>query len=203
MGGRPWLHLTRFRTPLLCGAQLFVEWIARFLLLSKQDMTRIIFRAFDSSKRGDMTRGDFIYMVEVLHPALSAPKRTQMVNVAGKLLALKADTLGEAFKMKDVRDVGLLSTRVCMSVLFSLQLFCCGVRSACACVCRLPVPHHEQQVPVPVLPVVPNPNGPPAHPLWRKVLEGRPRTHRPHAVQTRQHVRACRVRRVCGQVTKY
>ena len=36
--------------------QLFLEWLVRFLLLGKPDLIRMLFKAFDTSKRGDMTR---------------------------------------------------------------------------------------------------------------------------------------------------
>ncbi len=45
---------------------------------------------------------DLIFMVQILHPTLSAPKRTHMIKVASKLLALKTNGLGECFKYKDV-----------------------------------------------------------------------------------------------------
>jgi hypothetical protein len=53
-------------------------------------------------------------MCEVLHPVLSAPKRTQVLNVAAKLLALKTTSLGETFKMKDVRVCGVVSLYMCL-----------------------------------------------------------------------------------------
>ncbi len=48
---------------------------------------------------------DLLYLIQVLHPTLSAPKRTQMMKTAAKLLALKSNGLGESFKYKDVSAV--------------------------------------------------------------------------------------------------
>ena len=45
-----------------------------------------------------------MFLVQILHPGISAPKRTQMINAAAKLLSLKSTGLGEAFKFKDVRE---------------------------------------------------------------------------------------------------
>jgi hypothetical protein len=38
-----------------CG-QLFLEWLTRFMLLGKQDLLKLLFRAFDNSRKGDMSR---------------------------------------------------------------------------------------------------------------------------------------------------
>ena len=57
---------------------------------------------------------DLLFMCQILHPDVSAPKRTNIMNVAAKLLALKTDSLGETFKMKDVcaRMIGWLLKKI-------------------------------------------------------------------------------------------
>ena len=70
---------------------------------------------------------DLLFMCQILHPDVSAPKRTNIMNVAAKLLALKTDSLGETFKMKDVcaRMIGWLSKK--NSYTSSLVRLCCAV----------------------------------------------------------------------------
>jgi hypothetical protein len=46
-----------------------------------------------------------IFMAQTLHPELSPQKRTQLINVVARVLALKTDSLSEAFKYKDVRGI--------------------------------------------------------------------------------------------------
>lgn len=43
--------------------QLFLEWVVRYLLLSKPDLVRLLFKAFDSSKRGDMSRAGMLTVI--------------------------------------------------------------------------------------------------------------------------------------------
>lgn len=98
---REMLLLVRQPERVLLKFRLWLEWTARFCLMSKDDLIRLVYRGFDSARNGTMTRKDLNTLIAVLHSNTSKPKRGHMASVCAQILRLKSNSLAEGFKFKE------------------------------------------------------------------------------------------------------